>query len=122
LAIAYLPFDQNTFNRFDHSLPALRSEHFQPHQQRAVKTQHQEDWSATWEILADCYISLKSIWTKKYQTYEASFANVRSGTSDKPANYRDWAQGTATLSAAASTGEVSCGGTQSWSLPQDLAK
>jgi len=73
-----------------HSLPALRSEHFQRQHQRAVKAQHQEDRSATWEIRADCYISLKSTWTKNHQTYEASFANARNGASDKPANYRDW--------------------------------
>jgi len=105
-----------------HSLPALRSGHFQPHHQRAVKAQHQEDWSATWEIRADCCISLNSTWTKNHQTYEASFADARSGISDKPANYRDWAQGRAPPSAAAPTGEVSGGGTQSWSLPQDIAK
>jgi len=108
-----------------HSLLALRSKCFQPHQQRNVKTQHQEDWFATWEKLSGLLRLFKVDLDQKSPgicTRVASLTNGRSGISDKPANNRDWAQRTAPPCATVPTGNVSGDGTQSWSRSQDLAQ
>lgn len=68
---------QTTTRTNGNSLPALRTQRFQPHRQGTVKTQPQEDWSATWEKCLDCHVSLKSTWTINFQAQQTNQVNPK---------------------------------------------